>query len=131
MFAIDTNVLVRYITQDGDEAPAVTKHLEREASDDHPAFIGVVVLCELVWVLGRAYKYTRSDICSILEYILMTSCFEVEQSDRVWKALQTYRSDAADFSDYLIGVTARSYDAAPVHTLDRKAARHSDFLLIA
>ncbi len=130
MFGIDTNLLVRYITQDGAEAPAVTRHLERECSRERPAFISLIVLCELVWVLRRAYKYKRLDVALILEHILMTDGFEVERSETAWRAWQAYRSGPADFSDYVIGGIAREYDAVPVHTLDRNASQSSDFILV-
>ncbi len=130
MVGLDTNLLVRYITQDGDEAPAVTQHLERECTADRPGFICLVVLCELVWVLRRAYKYDRESIAAIMERVLVTAEFEVERSALAWRALRAYRGGKADFSDYLIGSIAWEHEAAPVHTLDRKAAGSPDFQLV-
>ena len=130
MFAIDTNLLVRYITQDGEEAPAVTRHLESKCTCETPGFICLVVMCELVWVLRQAYKYDRKAITKILTKLLTTAEFEVERSVLAWRALNEYQAGPADFSDYLIGQVAHEYDATPVHTLDRKAAKGRHFKLV-
>ncbi|MDX9981582.1 MAG: type II toxin-antitoxin system VapC family toxin [Lentisphaeria bacterium] len=130
MIGIDTNLLVRYITQDGEEAPAVTRHLEAECTVEQPGFVCLVVLCELVWVLRHAYKYDRPAIAAILERLLATAEFEIQQATLVWRALGDYRAGPADFSDYLIGQIADEHQATPVHTLDRKAARQPLFLLV-
>jgi predicted nucleic-acid-binding protein len=130
MIGIDTSLLVRYITQDGEEAPAVTRHLETECTAEQPGFLCMVVLCELVWVLRHAYKYDRSAIAMILERLLATAEFEIQEATLVWRALGEYRAGPADFSDYLIGQIASEHEAIPVHTFDRKTARHSRFLLV-
>lgn len=51
--AIDTNVLVRYLTADvPGQAAASTRIME--GGDD--IVISAVVLCETVWVLRRSYR---------------------------------------------------------------------------
>jgi len=130
MIGLDTNLLVRYITQDGDEAVAVTRHLERECTHTRPGFVCLVVLCELVWVLRQAYKYDRATVADIVGKLLSTVEFEVERAALAWRALAEYRSGPADFSDYLIAQISYEHDACPVHTLDRKAARNPNFMLV-
>ena len=45
MIGLDTNVLVRYLTQDDPEQAALaTRVVERELTEDTPGFIGLVVL---------------------------------------------------------------------------------------
>jgi len=131
MTGLDTNLLVRYIAQDGEEAPAVTRFLEGACTQENPGFICLVVLCELVWVLRRAYKYDRESVCAILDRVLTAAEFEVEDSLLAWRALQEFAKGAADFSDYLIGQVCREYDAAPVVTLDRVAGKGGLFTLLA
>ncbi len=130
MIGIDTNILIRYITQDGDEAPQATRFLETTLTRDYPGFISLIVVCELVWVLRRAYKYDRDAVSRILETLLSTAEFEIENSLLAWRALQSYRTANADFSDYLIGEIARSQEALPVYTLDRKAGNGENFMLL-
>jgi len=131
MVGIDTNLLVRYITQDGEEAALATRHLEAVCTRETPGFVCLVVLCELVWVLRQAYGYGRAAIAMVLERLLTTTEFEVERSVIAWRALNEYRSGPADFSDYVIGHVAVACEATPVHTLDRKAARSPYFTLVS
>jgi predicted nucleic-acid-binding protein len=130
MRGIDTNVLARYITQDGEEAPAATAWLEASCTEEKPGFICLVVLCELVWVLRRAYGYDRAAVAAIVERLLTAAEFEVESSTLAWSALAEYRDGPADFSDYLIGQVCREYEAAPVFTLDAGAGQGQNFEMV-
>lgn len=130
MIGIDTNLLVRYITQDGPEAVDVARHLEQHCTSDNPGFITIVCLCELVWVLDRAYTYSRASICAILTKLLETEQFEIESVEWVWRSIRDYEAGPADFSDYIIAHACKNHGATPVHTLDRKAARSKLFYLV-
>lgn len=131
MLGIDTNILVRYITQDGDEASLATDFLETRCLDSTPGFICHIVICELVWVLKGAYKYDKNSIVSILNKLLTTVEFEIEDSLSVWQALQAYKKGNADFSDYLIGYVCFNHDTDSVYTFDKKAAKIPFFELLA
>jgi len=55
MIGLDTNVLVRYLTQDdAAQSPRAVELIERRLSEANPGFIGIVALVEAVWVLERA-----------------------------------------------------------------------------
>ena len=43
--------------------------------------VNTAELCELVWVLGKAYGYSRDEIARALEQIFATAQFEVERLD--------------------------------------------------
>jgi len=51
--AVDTNVLVRYLTWDAEEQ-AIEAAAILESRD--VIMISTIALCELVWVLKRAYR---------------------------------------------------------------------------
>lgn len=104
MKGLDTNILVRYLTQDDPvQTGKVNRFMRQAAKEEEMLFINGVVLCELVWVLETAYDFSRKDIIEILEHVIMTRQFEVESHDVVWLAIQDYRKHKADFSDCLIG----------------------------
>ena len=130
MIGIDTNILVRYITQDGVETDAANYFLENECSEFNPGFLSLVVLCELVWVLRRAYKYENIDICMILEKIFTTREFSIEHSMIAWRALRLFKNSNADFSDHVIGETNSHYGVSTTMTLDKKAAKTVNFTLL-
>ena len=63
MIGIDTNILVRHLTQDDTEqANLVSLLLESYEGQKQSIYINKIVLCELIWVLERGYKYTKSQI---------------------------------------------------------------------
>lgn len=128
MIGIDTNVLVRYIVQDEPkQARAATAFLETACTAEEPGRICLVVLCELSWVLARAYRYERDAIGHILEKLLTAAELEVEQSAIAWRALRAYRTGPAEFADYVIVYLNDSAEVEYTITLDRKAARHALF----
>ena len=65
MFAIDTNVLVRFLVADDPAQSAVSKKL----FEMHNIFIADTVLLETEWVLRAAFGLSRIEICSGLRVI--------------------------------------------------------------
>ena len=104
MKGVDTNVLVRYITRDdpGQER-AASRFLDSARARSEPVFVNVIVLCELVWVLGRTYEYTRAEVAAVIGQVLSTEQVVVEDADLAWLALSDFKASKADFADCLIG----------------------------
>ncbi|MFN3994607.1 MAG: PIN domain-containing protein [Tabrizicola flagellatus] len=123
MIAIDTNVLVRFLTQDDPEQGAIARRFLAGLTVDHPGFVAREVLVELVWVLERAYGCSRAEIASALEGVLAAAELEVEASDDVGTVLQAYRDQGFGFADLMIAAAGRQVGAESLVTFDRKAAR--------
>lgn len=120
MTGIDTNVLVRYLTQDDrKQAEAAANILEGAAAKGNRILIQPLVLCELVWVLESAYGFPKSDLLRALEGILRTAQFEVAEKDTAWQALSDYRRGKGDFSDYYLGRANEKAGAATTLTFDK------------
>ena len=121
MIGLDTNVLVRYLTQDdpGQARRANTIVVESTAAGQR-CFIGPIVLCELAWVLRGAYDRSKTDLVKTLELILATKQFEIGDKDLVREALDAYRMGRADFADYLIGAGHRHAGCVETLTFDRR-----------
>ena len=104
MIGLDTNILVRYLTQDDpDQSRKATNEIEKGLSSGYMFFIADIVMCELVWVLETAYGYDRREIVPVLENILRTKQFQFENKDLLWKGFSDYRNKKGDFADHLIG----------------------------
>ena len=132
MVGIDTNVLVRYLTQDDPKQSAIaTRFIEGRLSVESPGFISAVTLCEIVWVLAESYGADRKRIGDIVEGLLATKQLVIERSELVWKALRAWEGVPADFSDALIGQIAIAHGAERTVTFDRTAARLAGFELLA
>lgn len=119
MIGLDTNVLVRYLTKDDakqfQEASALLLGLEKHRRFAH---LSTITLCETVWVLTRAYKIERSQIIGILEQLLDTSLFVIDDKDAVREAVELFRTGKGDFADYLVGVISRNAGSETVATFD-------------
>lgn len=120
MIGLDTNVVVRYLTRDDEAQFRAAKRLlqEIEASGE-TAYLSVVVLAELAWVLAISYGFDRSTLASTLEQLLRTVEFAVEDRDLVGEAVAEFAAGKAGFADTLIGVRNRAAGCDTTATFDR------------
>ncbi len=88
------------------------------------------MLCEIVWVLIRAYEYRKEVIVDVITQILSTREFVVENSQNVWLALKSFEKGEADFADYLIGHSNKTSGCDYTITFDKSAAKHINFKLL-
>ena len=131
MIGLDTNVLVRYLTRDDPAQYAKVAAFIDAATDRGEQFVvNTAVLCELEWVLGTSYGYSREEIALALEQIFATAQFEVDRLDEARQALGDFRSTKADFSDALIGRINRSLGAGHTITFDRDLKAVETFRLL-
>lgn len=71
MIGIDTNILVRYFTQDNlEQAQIVEQVINSYATSPNSLFINNIVMCELIWVLERGYKYSKEAISAVIKQML-------------------------------------------------------------
>lgn len=128
MKGLDTNVLVRYFTQDDPvQSVAAERCIQSTRTADQPGLIHAVVLCELVWVLETAYGYSRDQIVNVLDLVLRTLQLQVQDREIMREALTVYRSGKADFADAVIGHGNRTAGCETTYTFDQKAARLPEF----
>ena len=130
MIALDTNILVRYIIDDDDAAQArAARALMDELTLDSPGFVCREVLVELVWVLDRAYGFSRDRIASVVEGLCLSAQLRVEALDDVIRAARDFGRGGAEFADRMIAAAARRAGATALYTFDRQAARLEDAVL--
>ncbi len=120
MIGLDTTVLVRYLTlDDAVQSAAAVDLIDGAAERGEPMFVPVVVLCELVWVLRRAYGYRKPDVETVIEGLLRSAQLRFNDAARLWAALADYREGSADFPDYVIGREALDAGCSTTVTFDR------------
>ena len=131
MIALDTDVPVRYLVRDEPrQTRAATRLIEAACTVEAPGFVSLVVLCELVWVLERGYRYSRAQVAGLLRGLLQADDLAVERSELAWQALNAFEEGGADFADYVIGLTAREAKAETTVTFDRRAGTSPLFRLL-
>jgi predicted nucleic-acid-binding protein len=129
---LDTNVLVRYLTQDH---PAQSKRAnavvaETIASGER-VFVSTIVLCELVWVLRGPYGFEKARVVDALERLLATTQLEVDQKDVVRQALEDYADGSGDFADYVIGRRGQEGGCERTVSFDQKLKGSELFAVLA
>ena len=128
MIGIDTNILVRYLTQDDETQLMIASRIINQYEDKPESiFISNIVLCELIWVLERGYKYNKKEIVNALQAILSTIEFTFEYHEILWLCLSDYEKFTADFSDILLGKISKLHGCEYTVTFDSKAAALKGF----
>lgn len=83
MIGLDTNVIVRYLTQDDAvQSRKATEIVERRLTADRPGFISILAMIEAVWVLDRAYNLSPKEIAAAVERMLQTEVLLLKMSRR-------------------------------------------------
>lgn len=132
MIGLDTNVIVRYVTQDdARQAAAASRLFERILTVERPGFVGLITLCEVAWVLADCYEADKPRIAAVIEGLLGTRQLMVEEAEIVWKAMRAWEKSSADFSDVLVGQILAARGCEKVVTFDRAAAKLPGFELLA
>lgn len=119
MIAIDTNIVVRYLTGDHPDQSARA----RTVIDGQAVFVSVTVVLEVEWVLRSAYAYPPPDVIRALRAFAGLRTVELEGAAAVAAALDL-AEQGLDFADALHVTRARHCEA--FLTFDRglaKAAR--------
>ncbi|MGH7256080.1 MAG: PIN domain-containing protein [Nitrospirales bacterium] len=124
-------MLVRYLVQDDPEqARKASSVITRDCTRESPGFINRIVLCELVWVLEDAYGYSKEAIAAVLQKVLQTSQFRIEEIPVAWTALRQYQKGKADFADCLLEAVNRQAGCDRTVTFDRQAGKLEGFELL-
>lgn len=121
MIALDTNVVIRFLTQDDPDQSARATALFADLTEAAPGYLCREVMVEMVWVLERAYSLPRGDIARAVDGLLSAAEIVVEDTDRVGLAVERYRQGGAGFSDQMIALAARDAGCGTTFSFDRKA----------
>lgn len=124
MIGLDTNVLVRYFTQDDSKQSPIAKRLLNEAlTREKPGYVNLVTLAETVWVLRRVYGIDRAEACDVVAGLLAGTQLQIDRRSTVRQALQDYAAGLADFADCLIARLNAEAGCTRTVTFDRDSAK--------
>lgn len=119
MIGLDTNVLVRYLTEDDPEqSPRAVALVDGALEKGERLFVTQIVLCELVWVLDSVYRYPRQEIVSVVRDLLRTRQLVIEDLDSARAALDRYADQGGDFADFLIVERCRAAGCGLIASFD-------------
>jgi predicted nucleic-acid-binding protein len=103
MIGLDTNILVRDLTQDDPLQSRKAKDiLERRLTEETPGFVSIVAMVETVWVLERAYQLPAHRIAAAVERMLQTDVLVIENEQDVFTAMIALKEGQGSFADSVI-----------------------------
>src|SRR5665213_4494668 len=114
--AIDTNIVVRFLT--GDDAAQAAK--ARDLITEGEIFVATSVLLESEWVLRGAYDFTAGQIVSALRGFAGLPGVTLEDAGLAWRALD-WAEGSMDFADALH--LGRAEGCSAFVTFDRRLAK--------
>jgi predicted nucleic-acid-binding protein len=113
MIAVDTNVVVRLLTQD--DRQQYNKSLKLFQEQD--IFIPDTVILETEWVLRFAYNFQPDEICQAVRNLLGLPNVQVTNGSLMAQVLQ-WHENGLDFADALH--LAQSQNCAAIYTFDNQ-----------
>jgi len=130
MIGLDTNILVRYLTQDDRvQSAKATQLIERRLSEQNPGFVSLVAMVETAWVLERSYGLAEKEIAAAIERLLQADVLVVESEQEVFTAMIALKQGHGSFADALIGALGVKAGCSRTLTFDQKALRLPGFAL--
>jgi predicted nucleic-acid-binding protein len=128
MIGLDTNVIVRYLTQDDPvQSPKATELIERGLTEEESGFVSVVAMAETAWVLERIFGLTAEAIAAAIERMLEVDVLVVESEQEVFTAMIAVKEGRGAFADALIGALSARVGCSHTVTFDHKALRLTAF----
>jgi len=118
--ALDTNVLVRYLTQDDPvQFAQVLRMLDRKRA---LFFVCDLVLVETDWVLRSLYGWTGGEVADAFARLVTIHNLGFENESRLRSSLKALR-EGADLADELIVRNCRDHGARSFATFDKDIVR--------
>ncbi len=120
MRALDSNILLRFITGDDSAQTSVARRfIADELTERDPGYVALPVLCEVVWALRRVYKFESKQVVEAVRLLMSAKQILVAEEVAVAAALES----TGDFVDALIHELGRAAGCEETVTFDRHFAR--------
>jgi len=121
-YFIDTNVFLRYLTNDDPaKADRIEKLFERAERENFQLIASHLTIAELVWTLESYYQLKPTTIEEMLLKIINTPFIKIPNEDLILHTLYLYVTTNIDFIDAYNAYFMREMDLTRIYTYD---ARH-------
>jgi uncharacterized protein len=118
---IDTNLFLRYLTNDVPaQADAVEQLLRQAAAGQVNLVTTGIVIAEMVWTLASFYHLTKNDIRHKILAVLNTPGLTVTDNDLILQAITWYADQNVDFIDAYNTAWLLDQGLTTAYTFDRK-----------
>jgi predicted nucleic-acid-binding protein len=127
MVFLDTNVIIRYITNDDPHKADQCELLFKQVKEGkQKLFISDLVIAETVWILEGAYNFPKDRTTDILQKILNTQNIECENKDLLLNAVSLYRLENIDYIDAYNASVMEYKKIEKIYSYDRDFDKLSD-----
>ncbi|MDA3918819.1 MAG: type II toxin-antitoxin system VapC family toxin [Deltaproteobacteria bacterium] len=131
MKAIDTNILIRFLTGDDElQAQKVYAIFKNVESEKKMLFVPLLVILESIWVLESVYDVSRTEILESISELLLMPVLKFDQHSAVQQLVYSAQGNKYDLSDLLIAQSAKINGCESVLTFDKKASQFKLFEII-
>lgn len=118
---VDTNLFLRYITDDvPEQADAVERLFRRAAAGELRLVTGAMTIAEIVWVLESFYELPRRAIRNAVKGIIGTPGITVEDHELLLQAIVWYEEKNVDFIDAYSAAWMAEQEIGMAYTFDVK-----------
>ena len=122
---VDTNVFLRFLTNDDPVKAKRAETLFRQATKGHVQLLtSLLVIAEIVWTLESFYHLSKADIASKVETILHTPNLLCPEAEIIVMALDLYVQENMDFIDAFHAYDLQARGLSQIATYDRKHFNH-------
>lgn len=121
MVAVDTNIVVRLLTQDDEQQYNYSLQLFQK----HDIFMPDTVILETEWVLRFAYNFKPEEICAAFRNLLGLPNVQLTNESMMAQVLQ-WHEQGLDFADALH--LAQCHECSAMYTFDSKFVKKAQGL---
>ena len=117
---IDTNIFIRFLTNDIPDKASACEKIFREAEEKNESlFTTEMVIAEIIWVLESYYELPKKEVQEMVEKILITPFLLCPQKDLILNALSLYSDKNIDYIDAYNASILREQGIKEVYSYDR------------
>ena len=121
---VDTNVFIRYMTDDFPEKTAACEKLFKRAfQNKETLFTTELVIAEIIWVLGSYYELSKDEVREKVEKILNTPNLFCPNKELILTALALYADKNIDYIDAYNALIIKEQKIATVYSFDKHYER--------
>lgn len=118
---VDTNLFIRYLTNDDPAKAERVELLLKEAAAGKVRLVTAeMVIAEVVWVLESSYRLKSAEVAPLIRAILATSGLDVLNAPLVARGLEHYETKNIDFIDGYIAAVMEKQGITELYSFDRK-----------
>ncbi len=119
--ALDTNIVVRFLTGDDPHKQVRAKVLFKQAEVGHiQLYIPNTIIAEIVFVLSspRLYNISRAKIYALLVSLFNKAAIKLESEALVLQALKVYKDYSINFGDAILIVYSEKMKIRDIYSYD-------------